>query len=212
MGSDRGRATSPREQLMHHVQQLEMLESEKDEAAAALREGFADAKAAGFDPGTLKVILKLRKMTPEQRQERRAMEAVYLATLGMLDGDPLTDEARRRLDGRAEQHDPVRPPSPAPKTSAGAKEEPPADPPAPPPPPKDPEVARQEGRDAAAAGKRIYDNPYLAGDPARAAWDEGWCERSKSNGMDLPAAYQRRTAKPPDKDKGAGDDASKGAE
>ena len=27
---------------------------------------------------------------------------------------------------------------------------------------KDPEEARKEGRDAAAAGKRIYDNPYPA--------------------------------------------------
>ena len=32
-------------------------------------------------------------------------------------------------------------------------------------PPEDLEQARQRGRDDAAAGKRIFDNPYLADDP-----------------------------------------------
>ena len=83
---------------------------------------------------------------------------------------------------------------------------------------KDPEEARQEGAAAAVAGKRIYDNPYPAGNPCRAAWDEGWCAQQKSHGMDPPAAYQRRSAKPPDqgddkrgKDHGDGDLLEKGA-
>jgi hypothetical protein len=63
---------------------------------------------------------------------------------------------------------------------------------------KDPADARKEGREAAAAGKRVYYNPYPAGDPCRAAWDEGWCESRKSTGMDTPAAYARRS-KPPEK-------------
>ncbi len=65
---------------------------------------------------------------------------------------------------------------------------------------KDPEEARQEGRAAAAAGKRVYDNPYPAGDPCRAAWDEGWCEARKSHGMETPEAYKRRKPPPPDAD------------
>ncbi len=189
------------EKLMRTVQELERLEEAKRAASDALREGFEVAKSAGFDSGTLKVVLRLRKMSPEERKEKRALEAIYMAALGMLEGDPLTDEARRRLDGQ-DQQGPSRAPSSTPSPESAAPK-----PPEPVQQPlvlKDPEEARQEGRDAAAAGKRVYDNPFSAGDPCRAAWDEGWCEQKKSHGMDLPDAYKRRTTKPPDdKDKGA---------
>jgi uncharacterized protein (UPF0335 family) len=211
--------TSARERLVKYVQELERLQGRKDEVAAAMSEAFAAAKAEGYDPATLRVVLKLRKMTPSQRQERRALEAIYLAALGMLEGDPLPDEARRRLDDR--------PAPPAPKDSSSPSSEPrppdAADSSAAPRPPeqpplnlKEPAEAKAEGADAAAAGKRIYDNPYTAGDPCRAAWDEGWCSQTKSHGMDTPAAYQRRSEKPPkkdddtEKDAGAGD-AERGA-
>ena len=204
----RSRTESARERLVHHVQNLEALEERKQAAADSLKDAFADAKADGFDPGTLKAVLRLRKMTPEERKEKRALEAIYLASLGMLEGDPLTDEARRRLDGRdTPPAKPAEPPS-----------DPAAAPPAPTPAPqrplvlKDPEEARQEGGEAAAAGKRIYDNPYPAGDPCRAAWDEGWCAQRRSHGMDPPSAYQRRTKKEgEDKDAGAGDGQDKDA-
>ncbi len=204
------RFDNPRARLVYHVQELERLEEVKQAAAEACREALAIAKAEGFDGTTLKVVLKLRKLTPAQRKERRALEAIYLAALGMLEGDPLPDEARRRLDEEehppsADQRGPQLPPEPH------ITEEPRQPTPAPQPPLvfKDPEEARQEGRAAAAAGKRIYDNPFPAGDPCRAAWDEGWCEQKKSHGMETPAAYQRRT-KAPDKsaersDKDAGD-------
>lgn len=185
-------AKSARERLVYHVQELERLEELKQTAAANVREALANAKAAGFDPGTLKVVLRLRKLTPSQRQERRALEAIYLAALGMLEGDALPDEARRRLD---EQDRPPAPDQGGKPPEAAAKADTPrtAREQAPPLPLKDPEEARQEGRDAATAGKRIYDNPFPAGDPCRAAWDEGWCEQKKSHGMETPAAYQRRT-------------------
>jgi uncharacterized protein (UPF0335 family) len=202
-------AHNPRERLVYHVQELERLEREKQEAAEAFREALENAAAAGFDRSTLKVVLRLRKLTPSQRKERRALEAIYLAALGMLEGDPLPDEARRRLD---EQDNPPPPADPQPR----AEEDEASAPPPPPPSPqpllvfKDPEEARQEGRDAAAAGKRIYDNPFPAGDPCRAAWDEGWCEQKKSHGMDTPTAYQRRSKPPEKSEKDAGDD--KGAD
>lgn len=183
------REMSRAERLVGHVQELERLVAMKTLAAEALKGGFDAAKSDGFDPQTLRVVLKLRKMTPSQRRERRALEAIYMAALGMLDGDPLPDEARRRLDPDVD-------------TSAAA-DAPAAPRPVSTPPPaaqaplelKDPAEARAEGAAAAAAGQRIYDNPYPAGDPCRAAWDEGWCAERKSHGMDLPEAYQRRTAK-----------------
>ena len=199
-----------RERLVHLVQKLELLEERKHAAGDALRDAFVEAKRVGYDPSTLKAVLRLRKLTPEDRKERRALEAIYLAALGMLEGDPLTDEARRRLDEQA---------SAPPKRARGSEQQAkgleipkPAEAPAPPPPPqmqmslKDPNEARQEGRAAAAAGKRIYDNPFPAGDACRAAWDEGWCAQQKSHGMDTPTAYQRRgKPDPPDKAAGAGE-------
>lgn len=205
------RPKSPREQLVYHVHELERLEELKARAAELFRDALQAATSQGYDGTTLKAVLRLRKMTPEQRRDRRALEAIYMASLGMLEGESLPEEARRRLDGDATS-------KPQPSTSSSQPDLEPApdasalEPraPAPEQPPlivKDPAEARQEGADAAAAGKRIYDNPYRAGDPCRAAWDEGWCSQQKSHGMETPAAYQRRTEKPDKKDgddKGAG--------
>lgn len=209
------RFTTARQQLMHHVQELERREEIKQLAAAAVKEQFDAAKSDGFDVPTLRVVLKLRKMTPDQRRERRALEAIYLANLEMLDGDPLPDEARRRLDPPKEEDTPTR------SSDAADRDDTPAADPAPAPPEqqplivKDPAEAREEGAAAAQAGKRIYDNPYPAGDPCRAAWDEGWCAQRQSHGMDLPEAYQRRTKTPDRREKDVedalGGDAEKGA-
>lgn len=209
-----------RERLVRHVQELERLAEEKRIAGAELAEAFARGAQDGFDPTTLKVVLKLRKMTPDQRRERRALEAIYMAALGMLDGDALPESARRRFDGSGSPSDPDSGSAPEsePDREAGGREA--AAAPKPPEQPplelKEPEEARREGGEAAAAGKRIYDNPYPAGDPCRAAWDEGWCAARESHGMETPAAYQRRTQKPPGPDrdeerKGDGRDDSKGA-
>lgn len=197
--------TDPRARLVQRVQELERLEALKQQASDHLKEAFELAESQGFDKATLKVVLKLRKMTPGQRRERRALEAIYMAALGMLEGDALPEEARRRLDEEAQAsrppaERPLPPRSPARDDDQGS---PAADAPRPPAQPalelKDPAEAKQEGTAAAAAGKRIYDNPYPAGDPCRAAWDEGWCAKQGSHGMDTPSAYQRRTAATPPK-------------
>lgn len=221
-GTTRAKARNPRERLVHHVQNLERLDRLKVEAGEEFRAGLAAAKGEGYDGVTLKAVLQLRKMSPGQRSERRALEAIYLAALGMLEGDGLPEEARRRLD--AIDHAPTPAPSPAPPPDAAQAPpdgEPSLEAATPAPKPREPEqpplirtdqmVARREGAQAAAAGKRIYDNPYRAGDPARAAWDEGWCSQQKSHGMETPAAYQRRTEKKDPSDKDAGGGAESGA-
>lgn len=199
---------SPRERLVFYVQELERVEDLKRQAAECVKESFEAAERAGFDRGTLKVVLKLRKMTPEQRRDRRALEAIYMAALGMLEGEALPDAARRRLDQPPAPSQPPDQPDSASKTESPDTDEtsaPPSDQAAPPPtqPPlvlKTADEAKQEGSEAAAAGKRIYDNPYPAGDRCRAAWDEGWCAQSKSHGMETPTAFQRRSTKPTGKD------------
>lgn len=196
-------ARNHRERLVFHVQELERLEALKKLAAEDFKEGLQRAKAEGFDTGTLKVVLRLRKMTPSQRAERKALEAIYLAALGMLEGDPLPNEARRRLDPTPEPPE-SEDTSDATSTDEDASPTPGA--PQPALPLKTAEEARAEGAAAAETGRRIYDNPYPAGDPCRAAWDEGWCAQSKSHGMDTPAAYRRRDSKPEKPNAPDGDD------
>jgi uncharacterized protein (UPF0335 family) len=189
-----------RRRLVHHITQLEQLEARKKLASDDFKTAIETAQLEGYDGATLKVVLKLRKLTPAQRLERRALEAIYMAAIGLLDGEALPDEARRRFSGDAED----RPPS-QPDVAPSARSETPAPPPAPQQPPlivKDPAEARREGAAAAAADKRIYENPYAAGDPCRAAWDEGWCGQKNSHGMDVPKAYQRRQSSKPKKDEG----------
>ncbi|MCL4818922.1 MAG: DUF2312 domain-containing protein [Vicinamibacteria bacterium] len=215
-------SVSTRTRLVQHVQELERLEEAKRKVADALRDRMRCAQDDGFDGPTLKAILKLRKMTPAQRKERRALEAIYLASLGMLDGDPLPDEARRRLDGQPPAADPPEPdekptsddPAP-PGDSQGPGGDPAAHEGTPPTPPKQVEMplrtpaeAREEGRAAAGAGKKVYENPYPAGDPCRAAWDEGWCESSGSHGLDIPSAFQRKKKPPKGDEAPEGDDNS----
>lgn len=189
--------------LVNHITDLESLEAKKATIVGKIKDTLETAKAQGFDPATLKAVIKLRKMTPEQRRDRRALELVYLAALGILDGEPLSDEARRRLAGENQQPtvkpiDPKAPPL-EPQDALAPPMEPPAGPAQPVLALREPAEARQEGVDAAASGKRIYDNPYAAGDPCRAAWDEGWCSANSSHGMDVPQAYQRRKDPKPSK-------------
>ena len=66
--------------------------------------------------------------------------------------------------------------------------------------------AREQGREAAKEGKPVTLNPFVARDPRRAAWDEGWCMEAGSDGMDIPAAW-KRTKKPKGDGEGKGESA-----
>ncbi|WP_039853188.1 hypothetical protein [Magnetospirillum fulvum] len=48
------------------------------------------------------------------------------------------------------------------------------------------------GRQAAETGKPVSANPFPAGDPRRAAWDEEWCRAAGSDGMEIPEAFRRK--------------------
>lgn len=174
-----------------------------------VKEVKAEAAGHGFDRKALDIVVK-RMMEDESekaaRQETEALADLYLASLGMLDGTPLGDATRRRADAP--------PPPPAPEKgddgadegampsddepAAGGAEEPGA---------MSQDVidaARREGEDAAISGAKVFANPYVAGDPRRAAWDEGWCRGTGSDGMDLPAAFRRKPKAPADKRSGEG--------
>lgn len=170
------------------------LEQEKKTLSGDIKDIYQEAKNRGFDMKALRRVVKDSMMDQTQRAAQRETEEiadVYRASLGMLDGTPLGDSARRRYEEAAS------PPPPAPEKSAGADDDGEEDADAAPEEHEaanDPEATRAQGRADHAAGKSILQNPYEASDDRRADWDEGWCEAAGSDGMDVPDAWRRRSS------------------
>lgn len=170
------------------IERIERLDEERKAIVDDIKEVKKEAKGRGYSVKAIERLIKERAETPGQKELRRETEAladVYRAALGMLDGTPLGDAARERLSKK---------PPPEREDEAPSSEEPAA-------PAKatltaeDLARAREDGRESARSGKRVIDNPFVAGDPRRAAWDEGWCSESGSDGMDIPTAWRRSELK-----------------
>lgn len=58
-----------KELIASFIKRIENLEQEKKEIQADIKEVYAEAKGQGFDKKALKTIIKLRKMTPSDRDE-----------------------------------------------------------------------------------------------------------------------------------------------
>ena len=191
-GSNGGNAPA---MLLQFIQSIEHDESEIAEIKERIKDTKRSAKEYGFDAKVINQLLRERKMDPAELQEHVSLCEVYRASIGMLNGTPLGEGARRRFVGEFTPET-----SSAPESEQRAEEQ-----------GKEVaeaisaegvEKARQEGRDAAQAGKKILDNPYLFADVRRAAFEEGWVQASGSDGMEIPEAFRRKSAKKPGK-KGA---------
>jgi len=71
-------------QLRTIVERIERMAEEKQAIADDIKEVYAEAKANGFDTKILRVIVALRKLDSNERQERDALRDLYLQALGML--------------------------------------------------------------------------------------------------------------------------------
>ena len=83
------------------VERIERLEEEKATITADIKEVYAEAKGTGFDTATIRQIVKLRKLEPNDRQEREELLDIYKRALGMLDGTPLGLAALERVKADA---------------------------------------------------------------------------------------------------------------
>ncbi len=72
------------EQLRSYIERVERLEQEKADLTADIRDVFAEAKGAGYDPKIMRQVLQLRKKAANERDEEEHLLAVYLRALGML--------------------------------------------------------------------------------------------------------------------------------
>lgn len=71
--------------LRQLIERVERLTEEQKGIAEDIKEVFAEAKAQGFCPKTMRQVIKLRGMEKHKRQEAEALLETYLAALGMAE-------------------------------------------------------------------------------------------------------------------------------
>lgn len=71
------------EQLRQYIERIERLEEEKDGMSADIRDVYLEAKGVGFDPKTMKQVIRLRKMEKDARDEMDALVETYRNALGL---------------------------------------------------------------------------------------------------------------------------------
>ncbi len=65
------------------IERIERLEEEKKAIADDIRDVYAEAKAVGYDPKTMRAVVRLRKMDTHDRREQDDLLETYKAALGM---------------------------------------------------------------------------------------------------------------------------------
>ena len=65
------------------IERIERLEEEKKGLGDDIRDVYAEAKAVGYDTKIMRQIVRLRKMTPDDRAEMDAILDTYKAALGI---------------------------------------------------------------------------------------------------------------------------------
>ena len=65
------------------IERIERLEEEKKGIADDIRDVYAEAKGVGYDVKIMRQIVRLRKMTPDDRAEMEMVLDTYKAALGL---------------------------------------------------------------------------------------------------------------------------------
>ena len=71
------------DQLKSIIERIEKLEEEKAGISSDIRDVYSEAKGNGFDPKTLRQVIKLRKLDNSEREEAETLLELYKKTLGM---------------------------------------------------------------------------------------------------------------------------------
>lgn len=82
--------------LSSFVERIERLEEDKRAIAGDIREIYAQAKSAGFEPKIMREVVRERRMKAADRAEREALLDLYRHALGMLADTPLGAAAMER--------------------------------------------------------------------------------------------------------------------
>lgn len=65
------------------TERVERLEEEKKDISDDIKDVYAEAKARGYDPKTMRRIVKLRKMEPHALKEAQALLETYAEAVGL---------------------------------------------------------------------------------------------------------------------------------
>jgi len=71
------------DELRQLIERIERLEEEKKGLGDDIRDVYAEAKARGYDPKTIRAVVRLRKMEKNARDEAEALLETYKAALGL---------------------------------------------------------------------------------------------------------------------------------
>lgn len=76
-------ATESDDRLRLLIERIERLEEEKKGIGDDIKDVYNEAKSAGYDTKVMKLVVRLRKMKPHDREEMDAILDVYKSSLGM---------------------------------------------------------------------------------------------------------------------------------
>ena len=66
------------------IERVERLAEERSALTADIRDVYAEGKARGYDPRTMREMVRLRKMEKQDREERQALIDSYCRALGLI--------------------------------------------------------------------------------------------------------------------------------
>lgn len=70
------------EKTRSYIERVERLEEEKRTIQEDIKEIYAEAKANGYDPKILRIIVRRRREDADERKEREALLESYLNSMG----------------------------------------------------------------------------------------------------------------------------------
>jgi uncharacterized protein (UPF0335 family) len=71
------------DRLRSLVERIERLEEERKALGNDIKDIFAEAKSAGFDPKVLRQLIRIRKQEAAEVEEQETMLDIYRRALGM---------------------------------------------------------------------------------------------------------------------------------
>ena len=72
-------------QLKSIIERIERLEEERRELGADVREIYAEAKGNGYEPKIIRMIVRLRRMSQNDRAEQDALLDTYKSAIGIAE-------------------------------------------------------------------------------------------------------------------------------
>ena len=75
--------TKGADQLRQYIERVERLEEEKKALMSDIKDIFAEAKSSGFDPKTMRHIIRIRAMDEDVLAEQETLLDTYREALGL---------------------------------------------------------------------------------------------------------------------------------